>query len=155
MVWKPEDALEKQREDFVKEALGKEKPFRQLCREYGISRKTGYKWRKRALEEGVTALRDRQRGPQEGSGQRIEPSWKQRIVELKKKAHLGSEKAFCSPESIVSGPKDPFASDYRPNPGAMWLSAESNSATKQAWSSAAQAETFRTSLVQRCMDSGF
>jgi hypothetical protein len=37
----------------------------------------------------------------------------------------------------------------------MWLSAESNSATKQVWSAAAQAETFRTSLVQRCMDGGF
>jgi transposase-like protein len=48
MPWKQEKGLEEQRERFVREALVKEKTFGQLCREYQISRKTGYKWCGRA-----------------------------------------------------------------------------------------------------------
>lgn len=35
----------------------------ELCREFGISRKTGYKWAQRYMEEGVDGLRDRSRAP--------------------------------------------------------------------------------------------
>jgi transposase len=34
-----------------------------LCRHYGISRKTGYKWLKRYREEGEAGLADRSRRP--------------------------------------------------------------------------------------------
>ncbi len=37
----------KQREEFVLEAR-ESKNFSALCRDFGISRKTGYKWRRRA-----------------------------------------------------------------------------------------------------------
>lgn len=37
--------------------------FKQLCQRYGISRKTGYKWRDRYREGGVEALGDRSRRP--------------------------------------------------------------------------------------------
>ena len=67
MPWKQEKGLQEQREGFVREALGKEKPFGQLCLEYQISRKTGYKWCGRAFKEGTTALMDRRRGPRESS----------------------------------------------------------------------------------------
>jgi hypothetical protein len=32
--------------------------FRELCREYGISAKTGYKWRARFVEPGLAGLND-------------------------------------------------------------------------------------------------
>lgn len=37
--------------------------MKELCRRYGISRKTGYKWRERYREGGVEALADRSRRP--------------------------------------------------------------------------------------------
>lgn len=40
----------KQREDFVLSVKAGQKTISALCREYGISRKTGYKWLKRAKE---------------------------------------------------------------------------------------------------------
>lgn len=92
MPWKEEETLQQQRESFVKEAFSREKLFGELCREYRISRKTGYKWFRRALKEGSTELGDRRRGPQEGSAQAIEASWKLRIVEEKKDIRLGDRK---------------------------------------------------------------
>jgi transposase InsO family protein len=37
--------------------------FRELCREYGISAKTGYKWRERFLREGSEGMKDQSRRP--------------------------------------------------------------------------------------------
>ncbi len=37
--------------------------FRELCREYGISAKTGYKWRDRFIESGLAGLQDESRRP--------------------------------------------------------------------------------------------
>jgi transposase len=51
------------REDFVRRALAKEKPIAQLCREYGISRKTGHKWINRYRERGAEGLIDGRRRP--------------------------------------------------------------------------------------------
>ena len=42
-----------QRTEFVLRAL-KADNFRALCQEYGISAKTGYKWKERFLAEGFT-----------------------------------------------------------------------------------------------------
>ena len=41
-----------QRIEFALKAL-RTLNFRELCREYGISPKTGYKWRQRLLEHGL------------------------------------------------------------------------------------------------------
>jgi transposase len=146
MLWRQEKGSQEQRESFVKEAFGREKPFGQLCQEYRISRKTGYKWLKRAAEEGKAALKDRKRGPQESSSYRIEANWKLRILEQKKTFQLGSKKALCPVVAITSWRKDSFASQYQPNPEAIWPSAESNQ-TAQTWSSAAQARASRASVV--------
>lgn len=124
MPWKQEKGLPEQREGFVREALGKEKPFGQLCREYQISRKTGYKWCERAFKEGTTALVDRRRGPREGSVGVIEASWKARLLQQKKARQLGVEKAFCSFEAFVSWRKDPFAGHHWPNAEAKRLGPE-------------------------------
>ena len=47
MPWETKTVME-QREKFVELAISKTKTISALCREYGISRKTGYKWIKRA-----------------------------------------------------------------------------------------------------------
>jgi transposase-like protein len=49
MPWKETDAM-KEKRAFIDEMLKQNKPFRELCREYGVSEKTGYKWRKRFYE---------------------------------------------------------------------------------------------------------
>lgn len=46
MPWNERD-LKTMREEFVKRVLNKEKNMAALCREYGISRPTGYKWLER------------------------------------------------------------------------------------------------------------
>lgn len=63
MTWKVKSVLE-QRERFALESLAPRINFARLCREYGISRKTGYKWRKRFKERGLEGLRDRSRRPE-------------------------------------------------------------------------------------------
>jgi transposase InsO family protein len=56
------------REGFVVKALEPGINFSALCREYGISRKTGYKWLARYTEDGVSGLEDRGRQPVKSLG---------------------------------------------------------------------------------------
>jgi transposase InsO family protein len=51
------------RREFVTQALLRGASFAALCRQYGISRKTGYKWRQRALADGLNRLAERSRRP--------------------------------------------------------------------------------------------
>jgi len=57
MSWK-ETCPMTERMRFVSELLEAERDMSELCRLYGISRKTGYKWRDRYLQGGVKALED-------------------------------------------------------------------------------------------------
>ena len=63
MPWKETNAM-KEKRSFIDAVLKQSKPFRELCREYGISEKTGYKWRKRFLEQGYAGLEEESRAPQ-------------------------------------------------------------------------------------------
>lgn len=49
--------------EFAMRALREELSFRDLCREYGISPKTGYKWKARFIEKGPQGLDDLSRKP--------------------------------------------------------------------------------------------
>lgn len=49
--------------EFVLEALRARTTFADLCARYGVSEKTGYKWRARFLAGGPDALRDRSHAP--------------------------------------------------------------------------------------------
>lgn len=62
VAWK-ETCVVEQREQFIQEMLRSEKSFRDLCAEYGISEKTGYKWKKRFEENGKAGLVDHSRAP--------------------------------------------------------------------------------------------
>lgn len=63
MPWKETDAM-KEKRSFIDAMLRQTKPFRELCREYDISEKTGYKWRNRFLEQGYAGLEEESRAPQ-------------------------------------------------------------------------------------------
>jgi len=51
-----------QRKEFVLKAIHA-RNFRQLCREYGISTKTGYKWRERFYQYGFEGMMELSRRP--------------------------------------------------------------------------------------------
>jgi transposase InsO family protein len=53
-----------QRLEFVLRALHESAAFAELCQEYQISRKTGYKWKERFLQGGMPALADESRRPE-------------------------------------------------------------------------------------------
>jgi transposase InsO family protein len=61
MPWKEQNVIN-ERTEFVLKAL-KTENFRQLCREYGISAKTGYKWKERFLAYGLNGMTDESRRP--------------------------------------------------------------------------------------------
>jgi len=60
MPWK-EQTVKMSREEFVKRVTAKEKSVSALCREYGISRDTGYKWLNRY--QNGESLSDKSRAP--------------------------------------------------------------------------------------------
>src|SRR2546429_2443100 len=62
MPWK-ETTVVSIREEFVLKALEPRTNLAALCREFGVSRKTGYKWLERYKSGGVLALRDLSRRP--------------------------------------------------------------------------------------------
>lgn len=81
MPWKETD-VKSLRFEFVLRALSEKIPFATLCREYEIEPKTGYKWKKRFLEEGKTGLEDRSRRRQ-GSPKKLEEEVVCEMVRLK------------------------------------------------------------------------
>ena len=62
MPWKETNKME-QKELFIEEMLKKDKPFKHLCAQFGISEKTGYKWKNRFYEMGKAGLEEESRNP--------------------------------------------------------------------------------------------
>lgn len=62
MPWKTMEVRE-QRVRFAVAASRQEKPFRQLCQEFGISRPTGYAWLARYQQHGIEGIQERSRRP--------------------------------------------------------------------------------------------
>jgi transposase InsO family protein len=71
MPWK-EETIMSLRTDFVRLALLEERNMSQLCHDFGISRKTAYKWLRRYAAEGSAGLGDRSRRPHHSPGQTAE-----------------------------------------------------------------------------------
>src|SRR5215471_13360810 len=61
MPWKKSEPMD-QRIEFCCKAL-RGGNFRALCREYGISAKTGYKWQERFLRDGARGMVEESRRP--------------------------------------------------------------------------------------------
>jgi putative transposase len=64
MVWMETCAVD-ERMRFVMTAVDGEEAFAVVCRRFGVSRKTGYKWLERYREDGVEGLLDRSRAPRQ------------------------------------------------------------------------------------------
>jgi transposase InsO family protein len=62
MPWK-ECTMDTERKEFVSQGVKPGANKSQLCRDFGISRTTGYKWLARYQEGGIAALQDRSRRP--------------------------------------------------------------------------------------------
>lgn len=69
------------RREFVRLAEQPQSNVRELCRRYGISPKTAYKWLKRHREDGEAGLQDRSRRPLHSPG-RSAPILEQAVVQL-------------------------------------------------------------------------
>lgn len=83
MAWNTMDVQE-QRVRFVVAAARKEKSHTALCREFAISRPTGYLWLKRYKALGVAGIAEKSRRPQR-SPQRTSAELEQRVVEVRKR----------------------------------------------------------------------
>jgi len=86
MPWQEREVMD-QRTEFVLRAIRGSERFGDLCREYGISRKTGYKWKERFLEEGLSGMGDESRRPK-SSPRELSEAMVCEIVKLKL-AHPG------------------------------------------------------------------
>lgn len=63
MPWKESVAMDQRKLFIVRWQLGEE-PFTELCEEFGVARKTGYKWVKRFSEQGMAGLVEGSRVPE-------------------------------------------------------------------------------------------
>ena len=62
MVWRIKK-VEEQRKELIESYLKGDMPMTDLCEQFGISRKTAYKWRDRYRSEGEEGLKDRSKAP--------------------------------------------------------------------------------------------
>ena len=83
MSWKV-ISLMSQRIEFVKLAMQQGANISELCRRFGISRKTGYKFINRYQKEGVKGLKNRSNRP-EFSPNRTDPYIEHMILQLRDK----------------------------------------------------------------------
>jgi transposase InsO family protein len=81
MPWKERGTLSL-RKEFVVLARAEGVNVRQLCRQFGISPKTGYKWLARHQAGGLAALDDRSRRPHR-SPRRTEPAVEGQVLDLR------------------------------------------------------------------------
>jgi transposase InsO family protein len=85
MPWKEIDAMN-QKKAFIFKAFEKPCNFTELCKQFNISTKTGYKWKQRFFEGGFPALTDVPRQPHQ-NGQAVTEDVILHIVQFKM-AHL-------------------------------------------------------------------
>lgn len=78
------------REEFIARSMEEDRNFSALCEEYGISRKTGYKWLKRYREDGC--VEDRSKKPHRISSKTED--WVERLILEARQEHpkWGAEK---------------------------------------------------------------
>lgn len=91
------------RQEFLALAQQSGANFSQLCDRFGISRKTGYKWRRRYREKGITGLADRSRRPQH-SPRRSPPSIEEKVLAVRDQYGWGARKIKACLERAGEGP---------------------------------------------------
>src|SRR6266511_6412996 len=81
MPWQETCAM-MERMRFVRAVTAGEASMALLCRQYGISRKTGYKWLTRYQQAGVAGLVERSRAPQHHP-QAVRPAVREAVLALR------------------------------------------------------------------------
>jgi transposase InsO family protein len=79
------------RHEFLQLANQPGTNFSELCARFGISRKTGYKWRHRYQESGLVGLHERSRRPQH-TPRRSKPTIEQRVLAVRDRYGWGARK---------------------------------------------------------------
>lgn len=82
MPWKEETTMSN-RTSFVEQAQTEKGNISALCRSYGISRKTGYKWLRREKEEGERGLENHSRRPK-NSPRQTDAVLEQEVLSVRK-----------------------------------------------------------------------
>ena len=83
------------RQEFLSLAAGPECNFSRLCRRFGISRKTGYKWLQRTQQSDPCDVRDRSRRPLH-SPARTDATLEQEVVSMRDQTRWGARKiSWC------------------------------------------------------------
>lgn len=105
MGWKVSCVMDEKMK-FVAAALKEETSFAKLCRQFEISRKTGYKWLERYGQEGAAGLHERSRAPHTHPNA-VSDALVERVLEHKR-AHMGL------------GPKKIYARLQKLDPDCPW-----------------------------------
>jgi transposase InsO family protein len=108
MPWKEETTMS-QRTEFIREASQIGANMKALCRTYGVSRKTGYKWLKRYREGGESGLEDRSRRPRYSPGQ-TEVEIEARVLKVRKEHKVWGGRKIRKVLQNESCPRVPAAS---------------------------------------------
>jgi len=74
--------VRQQRVEFVIAAIREEKPFGELCKEFGVSRPTGYLWLRRYRTSGLEGIAEKTRRPHV-SPKKTSPDVEQQVIELR------------------------------------------------------------------------
>lgn len=90
MPWEVKDTMTL-RADFIRLAATQAVPFSELCRQFRITRQTGYKWLARHKADGLKGLSDRSRRPHH-SPTRSAPHIEARVIELRQQHGWGGRK---------------------------------------------------------------
>ena len=98
MPWRERSPVDERRE-FALAAMSRRRSTSTLCRQYGISRKTGCKWLRIAREQGLRSLDDRSRRPHRI--RRIDREIERRILELRQSSGEGGR--FISEALLEEG----------------------------------------------------
>lgn len=115
MPWKETGAME-QKELFIQQMLQNKKPFKHLCAEFGISEKTGHKWKNRFFAEGRAGLTELSRTPKSSPNSLPEntvinllnlkyahPAWgPKKILALYEKAHYKDIPSLSSVNRVLN-----------------------------------------------------
>jgi len=100
MGWKASCVMDEKMK-FIAAALKEDAPFAKLCRQFEISRKTGYKWLERYGQEGGAGLHERSRAPHTHPNA-VPDALVERVLDYKR-AHmdLGPKKIYARLQKIA------------------------------------------------------
>lgn len=111
MPWKESNYMD-QRVEFVLKSFYKNVSFKQLCRDYGIAQKTGYKWKSRFIQNGIRGLNDLSKKPKSSPNQINEESVCE-IIRLKNEHKTwGPKKLQCLFSKLNTKLKTPSISTF-------------------------------------------